>query len=411
MTDGTPAPRQQAPSRNEFIALMAMMLATVAFSIDAMLPSLPEIGEALSPDNINRVQLVITSFVLGMGMGTFLTGPLSDALGRKPVIIGGAAVYIAAATVAAFSQRLEVLLLARLVQGFGAAGPRVVALAIIRDLYAGRGMAQIMSFVMMVFTLVPALAPTIGNGIIALAGWRAVFGAFVIFSLLSVTWLTIRLPETLPKEQRRPFQPAMIASALREIFAHPVVRLSLVVQTLTFGMMFAFLSSTQQIFDVTFGREDTFHLWFGGIAVCASSASFLNAVLVVRLGMRFLVTTMLKVQVCLSGTMVVLLFAGLHGMPLFAVFVVWQTSIFFQAGLSVGNLNAIAMEPMGHIAGMAASIIGAISTILAVVLAAPIGLAFDGTPLPLAIGVVIYAALALLTMLRLGKAEERLGTS
>ncbi|GGB11758.1 multidrug effflux MFS transporter [Allosediminivita pacifica] len=410
MTDGTPAPRQNAPSRNEFIALMAMMLATVAFSIDAMLPSLPEIGEAMSPDNINRVQLVITSFVLGMGMGTFLTGPLSDALGRKPVIIGGAAVYIAAAAVAAFSQRLEVLLLARLVQGFGAAGPRVVALAIIRDLYAGRGMAQIMSFVMMVFTLVPALAPTIGNGIIALAGWRAVFGAFVIFSLLSVTWLTIRLPETLPKEQRRAFQPAMIGSALREIFAHPVVRLSLVVQTLTFGMMFAFLSSTQQIFDVTFDRGETFHLWFGGIAVCASSASFLNAVLVMRLGMRFLVTTMLKVQVCLTGTMVVLLFAGLHGLPLFAVFVIWQTSIFFQAGLSIGNLNAIAMEPMGHIAGMAASIIGAISTILAVVLGAPIGLAFDGTPRPLAVGILLYAALALLAMLRLGKAEERMGT-
>ena len=341
-----------------------------------------------------------------MGIGTLFTGPLSDTFGRKPIVICGAGVYICAAGVAAFSQRLEVLLLARLVQGLGAAGPRVVGLAIIRDLYAGRGMAQIMSFVMMVFTLVPALAPTIGKGIIALAGWRAIFGAFMLFSLISVAWFTIRLPETLPSSERRPFRAGMMLAALREILAHPVVRLSLVVQALTFGMMFAFLSSTQQIFDVTFNRGESFHLWFGGIAICASSASFLNAVLVMRLGMRFLVTIMLKVQVGLSGLMTVLLFSGLDGTPLFVAFLVWQTSMFFQAGLTIGNLNAIAMEPMGHVAGMAASIIGAISTIVAVVLAAPLGLAFDGTPRPLAAGMFVYALVGLIAMLRLGKAEQ-----
>ncbi|WP_372833859.1 MFS transporter, partial [Puniceibacterium confluentis] len=149
-------------SRVEFIALIAMLFATIAFSIDSMLPALPEIGAALSPGNLNRVQLVITSFVLGMGIGTFFTGPLSDTFGRKPVVLCGAILYIVASLVAARAQSLEVLLAARVVQGLGAAGPRVVALAIIRDLYQGRGMARIMSFVMIVFTLVPAIAPSMG---------------------------------------------------------------------------------------------------------------------------------------------------------------------------------------------------------------------------------------------------------
>ncbi|MEX0278810.1 MAG: MFS transporter, partial [Ruegeria sp.] len=189
-------------SKGEFIALIAMMFATIAFSIDAMLPALPEIGAQLSPDDTNKAQLILTSFVLGMGIGTFFTGPISDAVGRKPVIYGGAALYILASAIAWASSSLELVLAARILQGLGAAGPRVVAMAIIRDLYAGREMARIISIAMMIFTLVPAIAPMMGAGVIALVGWRGIFVCFILFAIIILIWMTLRLPESLAPENR-----------------------------------------------------------------------------------------------------------------------------------------------------------------------------------------------------------------
>ncbi|WP_375259641.1 MFS transporter [Citreimonas sp.] len=387
-------------SRLEFIALIAMLFATIAFSLDAMLPALPAIAADLAPGDLASAQLVVTTFVLGMGVGTFFTGPLSDALGRKPVILAGAALYAGSAWAATQTESLTALLVARTLQGLGAAGPRVVALAIVRDLYSGRGMARIMSFVMMVFTLVPAFAPSLGAVLLGVGGWRAIFWAFVVFAGIAALWLVLRLPETLPRAERRPFRASALRDATVEVLRHPVVRVTLIVQALSFGMLFAVLSSVQPIY-AAFGRAESFPLWFGGIAIVASSASVLNAALVMRLGMRLLITAMLGVQVVLSGTMVCVLLAGLPEPALFACFVVWQASLFFQAGLTIGNLNALALEPMGHIAGTAASVTSAAATVLAVVFAVPVTLAFDGTPLPLALGVALYAALALWLMLRL----------
>jgi DHA1 family bicyclomycin/chloramphenicol resistance-like MFS transporter len=185
---------------------MGTIFATVAFSIDAMLPALPEIAAELTPEDANRAQLILTSFVLGMGIGTLVAGPLSDALGRKRVILMGAALYLLGAGLALIAPSLEMILLARVIQGIGAAGPRVVSLAMIRDLYSGRAMAQIVSYAMLIFTLFPAVAPLIGAAIIAGFGWRAIFVAFLIFSLVSVGWLTLRQPETLAPEARRPLR-------------------------------------------------------------------------------------------------------------------------------------------------------------------------------------------------------------
>lgn len=386
-------PGRKPVSQPEFIALMAMTIATVALSIDAMLPALPTIADSLSPEAPNRAQLVVTSFVLGMGLGTFVTGPLSDAYGRKPVVIFGALLYCFGALLAYIAPSLELLLAARLVQGLGAAAPRVVVMALVRDLYGGRDMARIMSFIMIVFTLVPAIAPSLGTLVIALAGWREIFLVFVLFSLVATVWLALRQLETLAPENRRPLRVASLRSAVAEVFSESATRLSIAVQTLAFGMLFSAISTIQPLFDQTYGRGDSFPLWFLGIALVAASGSMVNARLVGRIGMRGMVKGILTLQIGFSAVLLALNLVGLPAPWDFVVFLLWICSIFFQLGLTIGNLNALAMEPLGHIAGLAASVIAAVATVGAVIIAVPIGLAFNNTPIPLAIGVLICAAL------------------
>ena len=391
--------------RPEFIALMAMMFATIAFSIDAMLPALPEIASELSPQEPSRAALILTSFILGMGIGTFFSGPLSDAFGRRTIMLWGAGLYILSAAVAWLSQSLEVMLVARLFQGVGAAGPRIVSIAIIRDLFSGREMARILSFVMIIFTLVPAFAPALGALIIEFAGWRSIFLAFVVFSLLSVLWLAVRLPETLAVEDRRPLQWPLMIDAVRQMFDHPVVRISIFVQTLTMAILFSVLVLIQPTYQFVFDRLESFPYWFGAIALSSALASFLNALLVMRFGMRRLITVAMVGQILLSS--VVLLFFSSIPAGGFALFAVWQGFVFFQVGLSIGNLNAIAMEPMGHIAGMAASVIGAFSTVIAALIATPAALMFDGTIRPIVGTALVLACVAFALMVQMGRIEAR----
>ncbi|MDF3856474.1 Bcr/CflA family efflux MFS transporter [Paracoccus sp. P2] len=383
----------------EFIAMLALIFAVIAFSIDSMLPALPEIAAALTPGNVNRAQLVLTSFVGGLGMGLLVGGPLSDALGRKPVITAGFALYAIAAVAAIFADSLDLLLAARFVQGIGAAAPRIVALAMVRDLYQGREMARITSFVMMVFILVPAVAPSIGAVVIHFVGWRGVFGSFVVLALIGSLWLNLRRPETLPETARRPLNTRSLVAAAREVMGNGQVQLVTVVMTLGFGQMFALLSSAQQLFVDTYGKGDSFPLWFAAMALLSGSGTVLNARYVVRLGMRRIVGWAYGMQVLVSGLMTVLVFCDLLPEALrFPAFFFWAVSVFFMAGVTFGNLNAMALQRMGHVAGMAASVIGAISTLGAVLIAAPVGLLYDGTARPIVLATLVCSGLALMLM-------------
>lgn len=392
-------------SRAEFVALLAMMMASVAFSIDAMLPALPQIALDLVPDAPHRAPLILSMFLFGMGVGTFFTGPLSDAFGRKRVVIISSLVFIAGAGMAWAGQSLETVLVGRMLQGLGAAGPRVVANAIARDRYAGRQMAQIMSVVMMIFVLVPAVAPLLGSFIIGWSGWRGIFIAYICFALIYSLWMMIRLPETLPVENRRPMQLKLMFAAVTEMMAHPVVRLSILVQMFVSAMLFLTLMLVQPIYDLVYSRGDEFPYWFFMIAIIAGTASLLNALVVVRFGMQRLVILALSAQILFSGCFTLFdLGSGAYG---FYFFLFWQTSIFFQAGLTIGNLNALAMEPMGHIAGMAASVIGAISTVGAVMIASPIGTMFNGDVRLLTLSVLVLAVVSVVCMLAMRRVARR----
>lgn len=386
----------QRLSQGEFIALIASLFAIIALSIDAMLPALPQIAAEFSAANPNNAQLVITSFVFGMGVGTLFTGPLSDSFGRKPVIIGGSILYICASSAAYFASSLELLLVSRVLMGLGAAGPRTAATALVRDLFEGREMAQVMSFVMMVFMLVPAIAPLMGQAVMQIASWQAIFLVYMGFSMVTTLWLWLRQPETLPKHARRPLSAAALISATKELFSHRVVTISIVMQALTMAALFATLSSMQGIFEQRFDRAQSFPLWFAVIALCSAVGNIINAKTVIKYGMRRLIWLGYAFLVVFTAALLGLKLLG--AMPesiAFAMHLIWTIAIFAAMGLQMGNLNALAMEPVGHIAGLAASVVSAISTVTSVALAVPVGLAFDGSELPLMAGVLVFNALAL----------------
>lgn len=394
-------------STAEFVAIMAMLVATVAISIDGLLPALSIIAKELTPLRPNNAQIILSSFVAGMAIGTLIVGPLSDSYGRKPIIYGGAFIYILTSVVCVVSQSLELILVARFLQGVGASAPRVVAQALVRDFYKGREMARISSFIMIVFALVPAVAPLLGSFVMFAFDWRAIFFMFIAFVAISTIWMGLRINETISEENRVKFNLRNLVSAFREVLSHPLILIAVITLVFAYSILFVGIFLIQPVFERVFGRPETFPYWFAAIALLAASSSYVNARLVRRLGMRMLTNIAFRTQVGLST--IILLVFGLgyfDGEFGFFCFLFWMFSIFFQAGLTMGNLTALAMEPVGHIAGTAASLISAIATIGSVFLAAIVGQFFDGTPIAMIVGITLFASFGAVSAHRLKRYER-----
>ncbi|MDG1531611.1 MAG: MFS transporter [Paracoccaceae bacterium] len=388
--------RTSSISRIEFVALTAVLMSCTAYAIDSMLASVPLIGSELSPNAPERATFILTLFFLGVGLGTFIVGPLSDAFGRKPVLLLGLSVFIGGSAIAWQADSLSLLLAARFISGLGAATPRVLSGAIVRDLYQGRGMARILSFSMMVFTIVPGVAPLIGSLISDAWGWRAVFASIMLFALFVALWFGLRQVETLALENRRPMRMSRYKLAIGELFVNRSFVIVLCMQALISAMLYTVLMSAHGIFVEIFDMAEQFPYLLGFGSLCGAIAAFTNASLVMRLGMRRLIRTALSIQVSMSIILLgTLAFVDLPASVFFWAFLVWKVSNFAVLGFTTGNLQAIALGPFGHMSGMASSMLAASSTILAGLLSYPVFASFDGSLLPVVFGIATLGGGAL----------------
>jgi DHA1 family bicyclomycin/chloramphenicol resistance-like MFS transporter len=379
----------------EFVFIVSMMMSLTALSIDAMLPALPQIGADLQVQDANSRQLVVSTIFLGLAAGQLFFGPLSDRTGRKPAIYAGLALYIAGSVVCVLAINFPMLLTGRLFQGAGVSAPRAVGLALVRDRYEGRAMARVMSFVMTIFILVPMVAPTLGQAILLVTGWRAIFGSFILLALITLLWFGLRMPETLAPNDRASFSLHRIVAATREIISLRPALGYTIVAGLVSGAHLGYLSSAQQVFQEQYSLGQHFPLYFAAIAFSIGLASFLNGRLVMRFGMRALVRRALLAILALSAAAFGLALPA-SGQPPLGFLLGYLMLTFFCVGILFGNNNALAMQPLGHIAGIGAAIVGSFSTFTSVPLGTLIGQSYNGTVLPLIAGLAVLSALSLI---------------
>ena len=384
-------------SFGEFVALMALMMSLVAMSIDSMLPALADIGNDLGVARENDNQLIVTMIFLGLAVGQLIYGPMSDSTGRKPAIYLGYGVFFTGTLLAIFAVNFPMMLVGRLLQGIGVAAPRSVSIALIRDQYEGRAMAEVMSFIMVVFILVPIIAPSFGQGILLVADWRAIFVALLLLGIGSLAWFVMRQPETLPVARRVPLSARRIGRGLREVMGNRIALGYTLMAGMITGAFQGYLSSAQQIFQFQYGLGTLFPLIFALNAVAIGLASFTNGRLVMRFGMRALARVALWAMCGLAVTFLALSLAW-GGHPALWVLMAYLMLSFFCVGILMGNMNSLAMEPLGHIAGIGAAVVGALATFLATPLGMLIGQAYNGTVTPLITGFAVLGLIALALM-------------
>lgn len=394
MSDNVVSSRQ---STGEFVALMAFLMSLVALAIDAILPAYHAIGSSFDITDQNELQLVVGVLFFGLAIGQLFYGPVSDSIGRKPATYIGLGLFVAGSLIAVFAPTYEVLLVGRFIQGFGVAGPRTLTIAFVRDQYSGREMARIMSFVISVFILVPALAPTVGAGLLMLSTWESIFYCFSVMAVIVGVWLALRQPETLHKEYRIKLEMKPILRGAKEVLTNRQAAGFMVVGGLAFACLVSYLNVAKLLYLDIFGIDELFPLYFAILALAVGASSIVNGRFVVKYGMRAMMGLSLKLLILSSGLFLGYLLLN-DGYAPFPLFMVAMILVFFFMGILFGNSNALAMEPMGHIAGIASSVIGAGTTFVSMGFGTLIGQFYDQTLIPMMAGFTILSIASFVLM-------------
>ncbi|WP_183503621.1 multidrug effflux MFS transporter [Methylobacterium brachythecii] len=374
------------------------MMAVTAMSIDNLLPAFPVIQERFSVPDPNHLQMLIYVYMVGFGVGQILYGPLSDSLGRRKTLLASLVIYLAATAIAMFSPSFGWLLAARFIQGTGAAGGRVLSLAIVRDRYAGRAMARVMSLIMMVFLITPMLAPAVGQTMLLLGSWIWVFVSMLALGGILTVWFTLRMPETLHPEYRRPLSLGAMAQALRLTVTSRATIGYGTALGLMVGCIMGYVGSAQQVFDTgLYHLGGWFPLAFAVVAGAMGTSTLINSRLVERLGMHWLSHAGLIAFLGVAMAQVVIGFAW-QGHPPLWLFLVMLCANQFLISFTMPNFQALSMQPVGEVAGTASSFLGFYTTLLGAAFGALIGQSFDGTVMPVAVGYAGLSALALIVV-------------
>jgi DHA1 family bicyclomycin/chloramphenicol resistance-like MFS transporter len=386
----------------EFVLVIATIMSLNPLAMDMMLPALPDIGSAFHIDAANRLQMVLSVFLIGFGVGQFVIGPLSDSFGRRPVLIGGMILYSIASVLAIAAPSFETLLLARVLEGLGTSATRVIATSVVRDCYAGRRMASVVSLAMMVFIAVPVVAPSFGQAVMLLTQWRGIFVVLMLYGILALLWTSLRLPETLPASERKPFAVGAVLDSFRRTVTNRQTLGYALAAGGIMGSMFAYVFSSQQVFTGIYRLGHYFPLAFAAVAASIALSGFLNARLVGRLGMRVISHGALVGAVAVAA--ITFIAAKFQFLPL-SLFMVLSALMMFAFGLTFANFTALAMEPQGHNAGTASSVYGSVTTLVGIGAGTMIGQAFDGTLVPFATGFLLctLAALGLVIVTEKGR--------
>ncbi len=393
----------------EFVLQTALLMALVALAIDMMLPALPAIIADLHVVSANDRQQVITVLLLALTLAQIVYGPLSDRIGRKNAIAVGVILFVAGSLISAAADDYGQMLVGRLLQGIGVAAMRVVLVATVRDRYEGASMARIMSLIMSVFIVVPCIAPLAGQAVLLVASWRTIFVVFILLAILLLAWFWLRQAETLPKHKRIPADFRTLYAGVRETCTNRVAMGHALVSGLLSGAFVGYLASSQQILQETYLTGHRFPFYFALLALALGGASLLNARLVLRFGMRRLsVAAIVGVGVVSASLLLMTVAMDVH-LPLWG-FLVEMALILFFVGFSFGNLNAIAMRSLGHIAGIASSILSFTGGTVAVAVGSVIGSAFDGTALPLIYG-FLFASMSALIVMRWARPAGEAGSA
>jgi len=399
MTLPTPIERAEGRASPAFLIFLALMTSVIAMTIDAVLPALDAISDELGFAGANDRHLIIMLVFVGMGASQVVYGPLSDSIGRKRTAMLGWVIFTIGTVLAMCAVTPMMMYAGRLLQGLGAGGPRIVAMAMVRDLYSGRPMARILSLVMTIFMLVPMFAPIIGQWAETLGGWRAIFGLYLAMALVSGGWYLLGVPETLDPAQRRPLSPGPVIAAFTEVLSTRSTMFYTFSATLVFGAFVVYLATAQQVLEESYGLGPLFPWAFGALAFTFALASFANSRLVMHFGMRRLSLLALMLMIAVSAVAAVLTWMGGNGgLPPFWLFMTLMSLIFFAVAMLFANFVSLALEPLGHLAGTAASVVNTVSTLGAVPLGYAISQGYDGSVVPLFTGFTLLGLGALVFM-------------